>query len=138
MNKFGFCFIVFALAAQLCIEASLLQINQETLLTDTNGVINLSQIASLTVNKQVKIYRSDGTVYTGRVTEIEETPSHYKVFGTISNIPDSYFGFSLISGGTFVGAIVEKTTDHIYTAEFSLDHKGFILLRSFKYSRPGA
>lgn len=138
MKKHHILFIAFAAVAQFYIEASLLQINQETLLTDTNGVINVKQVASVEVGKQVKIYRTDGVSYSGNVTAIEESTDHYKVYGTITSVPDTYFGFSLIKGGTFVGAVVEKTNERTYVAEFSLDHKGFILLRSFKYQRPGA
>lgn len=138
MKKHHFLFMAFAAALQLYIEASLLQLNQETLLTDTNGVINVKQITSVEVGKQVKIYRTDGVSYTGNVTSIEESPSHYKVYGAITSVPDTYFGFSLIKGGTFVGAVVEQANERTYVAEFSLDHKGFVLLRSFKYQRPGA
>jgi hypothetical protein len=138
MKKAHILFISFAAIAQLYIEASLLQINQEVLLTDTTGVINVRQISSVEVGKQVKIYRTDGVAYTGKVTEIEESSTSYKVYGTITNVADAYFGFSLIKGGTFVGAVVEQASNSTYVAEFSLEHKGFILLRSFKHDRPGA
>lgn len=112
-----------------------LQLEQESYLTDKNGVAIPEQIIRLKVGKTVRIYRPDGFCYGGEVTEIEEAEGLFKVYGNVLNAEGVRFGFALAKGGKFAGAIIDKANDTVYVLEFSAEHKGFILRRSYKYDK---
>jgi hypothetical protein len=115
-----------------------LQLETETYLTDTQGVASAKQMITVPVGKLVRIYRTDGFYYTGQVTEVEESDTHFKIYGKVLNVEDTQFGFVLAKGGVFAGAVVEKEKEKTYVLEFSEAHKGFVLVRSTKYNKPGA
>ena len=50
---------------------SSLKLDQETHLTDTNGVLNPKMLLGLIPSNQVKIYLTDGTVLNGLIKETE-------------------------------------------------------------------
>ena len=110
-----------------------LKLATEKYFTDTNGVFHISQLISAPVGNLVRIYRTDGDYYTGQITEIEETPEYFKIYGNVLNKDNTQFGFALAKGGIFAGAIVEKGKDRVYTVEFSIAHKGFILQRAQRF-----
>lgn len=115
-----------------------LRIEGETQLTDKVGVVLPEQVIKLPVGKLVTINRVDGFVYHGQVTEIEEGPDFYKVFGKILNSEDAGFGFAINKGGYFSGAIRERQANVTYVLEFNPTYKGFIFVRSFKHDKPSA
>lgn len=115
-----------------------LQLDEESYLTDNHGVFNPKQIINTPIGRSVKIYRTDGFCYSGKITDIEEASDTYKIYGTVNNVQNSGFGFVLAKGGIFAGAVVEKDNSKTYTLEFSEAHKGFVLMLSAKYNRPGA
>jgi hypothetical protein len=115
-----------------------LQLDQEAPLTDKNGVVILSQIINVPIGKSVLIYRTDGFCYKGTITEIEQGDNHYKLYGKINNVDETSFGFVMVKGGNFAGAILEGKTTKTYVLEFNLDYKGFIFVRSNKYDKPSA
>lgn len=112
-----------------------LKLNQEIFLTDTNGVVNPKTVMLLQVGDNVKVYRPDGTLYTGLVTETKEGDDTLQIFGKFNNVQDVSFGFVLAKGGVFAGAIVDTKNDKTYTLELSVPHKGYIFLYSFKYEK---
>lgn len=113
-----------------------LQLDEESLFTDKTGILIPDQIIKTPIGRLVKIYRTDGFCYSGRVTSIEEGDGFYKIYGSINNVENAQFGFALIKGGIFAGAIIERKDPKIYSVEFSESHKGFILLRNYKYEIP--
>ena len=113
-----------------------LQLAEETYLTDSYGVISPLQISKAELGRLVKIYRTDGFCYAGRVTSIEESDSAYKVYGEIHNVKNTHFGFVLAKGGVFAGAVVEIDSGKTYVAELSEAYKGFVLQLSNKYDKP--
>jgi hypothetical protein len=115
-----------------------LQLDQEAYFTDVHGKADPGIIANTPVGKSVRIYRTDGFCYTGVVTEIEDSETHFKIYGTINNVPTGRFGFVLAKGGIFAGAIVEEEKEQTYVLEFSPAHKGYVLLRTTKYNKPQA
>lgn len=108
-----------------------LKLDEETYFSDTLGVFNPQQVCDAEIGRLVRMYRTDGFCYTGRVTETEQTEKHYKVYGTINNVDNTQFGFVLAKGGIFAGAIVENDTQITYVLKLSEAHKGFILVKSF-------
>lgn len=126
------------LNAGLTLELPKLTLHMQVILSDDHGVILPRQVAILKTGDQVKFCRPDKTEYTGIVTEIQETPEHLKIFGKLTNDPNTGFGFGLSKGGVFAGAIVSENSDEIYTLEFSMEHKGYIFLKSFLHKKQGA
>lgn len=112
-----------------------LSINSYIILSDNQGVVIPKQVAILTPGDMVKFLRTDGTLYTGKITEVEETPNHIKIFGECDNFENVSFGFALVKGGVFAGAVVSKDGKDVYTLEFSNEHKGYVFLRTFKYNK---
>jgi hypothetical protein len=135
--------LLLSLGSQTPLEASIkeqLKLQQETFLTDTNGVILVKAVLGLKVGDIIRIYRTDGYSYTGRVTEITEThapedPS-IRISGIINNVSGAQFGFGAAKGGMFAGAIIEPDKEFIYALELSESHKGYIFLPTTKYSKP--
>lgn len=110
---------------------SSLKLNQETYLTDTNGILNPKMLLGLIPSNSVKIYFTDGTVLTGLVKETEIFNNEiYKVFGEITNKNNVGFGFVLTKEGTFAGAIVFRDTNETYVVKYSEELKEFILVKS--------
>lgn len=112
-----------------------LQLAEEEYLTNEHGVVIPAQVAKLEIGRAVKFFRTDGFCYSGRVTEIEESDNHYKVYGTINNKENTQFGFAMIKGGVFAGAVIEKTEGPVYVLEFSEAHKGYVFVRSYKHEK---
>lgn len=110
-----------------------LQLKQETFLTDTNGIVNAAAIVNVSLGSLVKICRTDGFTYSGKITEIEESTEFYKIYGSVLNVEDTQFGFVIAKGGVFAGAVVEKKNKKTYVLELSIPHKGYILILSSKY-----
>jgi hypothetical protein len=98
-------------------------------------VVSPEQVANVPVGKLVCIYLPTGACYHGQITEIEESSEHYKVYGKIFDKEDSSFGFALVKGGHFAGAIVHRKENITYAMEFSKEHKGYIFLRSTQYDK---
>ena len=114
-----------------------LQLEQESMLTDKNGIILFSQIIKVPVGKSILIYRPDGFCYKGIVTEIEEGDGFFKIYGKLHNV-DAGFGFVMHKGGNFAGAIKEHKNLKTYVAEFDVLRKGFVFVYSTKYDKPSA
>ena len=112
-----------------------LRINQEVYLTDTQGIVNPKTVSVLQVGDNVRIYRPDGTLYIGLVTETKEEEGSLRIYGKINNVEDTQFGFAFATGGHFAGAIIERKNDRIYALELSEAHKGFIFLYTTKYDK---
>jgi hypothetical protein len=112
---------------------SKLAIDQELFLSDKNGVVKAAAIAKAAAGTMIKLYKTDGTFYTGVVSLVKEDNEAFEIQGTINNCNAS-FGFKLIKGGSFVGAVVEHEAKKTYVLEFSLPHKGFILVQTLKYN----
>lgn len=115
-----------------------LQLAEETYLTDSNGVISPPQVAKAEIGRLVRIYRTDGFCYTGRITSIEESDEAYKVYGDINNVKNTHFGFVLAKGGIFAGGVVEIDNKKTYVAELSEAFKGYVLQLSNKYDKPSS
>jgi len=108
-----------------------LKIDQETYLTDTNGVLNPKMILGLIPSNAVKIYLTDGTVLNGLVKETENNNNEiFKIFGDITNKENAGFGFVLTKDGIFAGAVVYRNTDETFTVKWSDELKAFILVKS--------
>lgn len=142
LEKLKFSIIVASLALPLSLGAGLtsqtsavpgfkLKINEELYFSDKTGVFLLDQVGSSEIGRLVKIYRTDGFCYSGRITEIEESETIFKVYGAINNVDNTQFGFVMAKGGIFVGAVVEKTSGTTYVLELNEQAKGFVLVRSF-------
>lgn len=142
LEKLKFSIIFATLSLPLSLDAGLasqtttvpgfkLKLNEELYFSDKNGVFLLDQVCGAEIGRQVKIYRTDGFCYSGRITEIEESETIYKVYGTVSNVDNTQFGFVMAKGGIFAGAVVEKTAGTTYVLELDEHAKGFVLVRSF-------
>jgi hypothetical protein len=114
-----------------------LSLEQEIYISDTNGVINASNIIRLKPTDNIKFYLSDGTELVGLVKETQEyNKEMFKVFGDIQNKPNSGFGFVLAKEGVisnegiFAGAVVFRDTDETYTLQYSEAAKGYLLIKS--------
>lgn len=127
---------VAGLVAEQKVAGFKLQLEEEVYLSDPSGVLILKQMMGVQIGRLVRIYRTDGAYYQGRVTEIEETDTAYKIYGTIHSVEGAKFGFVLAKGGVFAGAVVEIKSQVVYAVEFSEAHKGFILMRTHKYDKP--
>lgn len=112
-----------------------LSLNQETYLTDKNGLVNPTAVAGLVVGSMVRIYRTDGTIYTGIITETIEEKDSLRIYGRANNAENTSFGFAMAKGGIFAGAIIEHNSETIYSLEFSEMHKGYIFLYTTKYDK---
>ena len=112
-----------------------LQLAEEEYLTTEYGVVIPAQVAKLEIGRAVKFYRTDGFCYRGRINEIEEAETYYKVYGSINNKENTQFGFAMVKGGIFTGAVVEKEGGVVYVLEFSDAHKGYVFVRSFKHEK---
>jgi hypothetical protein len=112
-----------------------LSLDQEHHITDSHGVVIPGQLVYAKTGATVSIKRTDGFVYVGKITDIQEEEGSFKVYGEMDNVENAFFGFSILKGGVFAGAIVEKTANKTYVLEFSLEHKGYIFLRSLKYDQ---
>jgi hypothetical protein len=110
-----------------------LKIDQELFLSDTNGVVKAAAIAKAAAGTMIKLYKTDGTFYTGIVNLVKEDNDSYEIQGSINNCNAS-FGFKIAKGGTFIGAVVEHDVKKTYVLEFSLPHKGFVLVYNLKYN----
>jgi hypothetical protein len=113
-----------------------LRLDIEDFLTDQQGVVSPERIAKTQTGRLVSIYRTDGFCYKGQITSIEEGEGYLKVFGNVVNSSDISFGFYLVKGGHFAGAILDKKENITYVLEFSAVHKGYIFVRSTKYDKP--
>ena len=110
---------------------SSIKIDQETYITDTNGVLNPKMLLGLIPSNLVKIYLIDGTVLNGIVKETENFNNEmFKVFGEITNKKNAGFGFVLTKEGVFAGAVVFRDTDETHTVKYSEELKEFILVKS--------
>ena len=118
------------------IEARSLNLERETYFTDTTGKALPERMIKIQVGKLVRIYRTDGFHYTGKITEIDESNNYFKIYGVVFNVPDTQFGFVMSKGGVFAGAVVEPDKDYAYVLEYSDIHKGFVLVKSTKYNKP--
>ena len=110
-----------------------LSLDQEIHLSTKDGVIKAAAIARTGAGSYVKFYRPDGSFYTGIVNLLKEEDGIFEIQGTITNCKAN-FGFKIAKGGIFVGAVVEHEAKKTYVLEFSLPHKGFILVESIKYN----
>jgi hypothetical protein len=115
-----------------------LKLNQEAFLTDSQGIINVKAVSILQVGDSIKLFRTDGTLYTGRVVTTEESEGILRIMGVMNNAENTEFGFVLAKGGIFAGAIVDKKNSKTYAIELSEPHKGFIFLLTNKYDKPVA
>jgi hypothetical protein len=127
--------VIRPILAVLCLACMGLTLDQEYQITDSFGVVIPGQLVYAKAGNTVKIKRTDGFVYTGKITDIQEEEGSFKVYGQIDNVDDSFFGFSIAKGGVFAGAIVERAANKTYVLEFSLEHKGYIFLRTLKYDK---
>lgn len=115
-----------------------LRLDQEAYFTDLHGKADPNIIVHTPIGKSVRIYRTDGFCYTGTVTEIDESGSHFKIYGVINNVAQTKFGFVLAKGGVFAGAVIEYENECTYVLEFSAAHQGYVLCRSTKHNKPRA
>ena len=110
---------------------SYLKLDQETYLTDTNGILNPKMLLGLIPSNQVKIYLTDGTVLNGLVKETETINNEiYKVFGEITNKNNVGFGFVLTKDGIFGGAVVFRDTDETFAVKYNEEAKSFTLVKT--------
>jgi hypothetical protein len=110
---------------------SSLKLDQETYLSDTNGILNPKMLLGLIPSNQVKIYLTDGTVLNGIVKETDIFNNEtYKVFGEITNKNNVGFGFVLTKEGIFAGAVVFRDTDEVFAVKYSEEAKAFTLVKS--------
>jgi hypothetical protein len=112
-----------------------LRLDIEDFLTDKQGVASAERVANTQVGRLVSIYRTDGYCYKGQITSEEEGEGYFKVFGKVLNSPDITFGFYIVKGGHFAGAILDKKENTTYVLEFSPAHKGYIFVKSTKYDK---
>lgn len=110
-----------------------LKLDQETYLTDTNGLANPNTIIASKPGDTVRIYFTDGTYFTAIV---KETTMHeqgiFKIFGEMTKPANTGFGFVLTRDGTFAGAIVQRTGNIVHQLMFDESANGYI----FKYVKP--
>jgi hypothetical protein len=110
---------------------SSLKLDQEVQLTDMHGVLNPKMIMNLIPSNNIKIYLADGTVLTGMVKETSmENNQVFKVFGEMSNRPNTGFGFVITKDGVFAGAVVFRDTEETHTVKYSEEAKGYVLVKS--------
>lgn len=113
-----------------------LNLNEDGLsLTNPNGKLNTAVLASLKIADKLIIKRADGFVYKAEITQIEESPDYYKIWGKMYSQDETFFGITLNRGGILAGAISEFKTGKVYVLEFSQLHEGFIFLYSTLHSK---
>lgn len=104
-----------------------LKLDQETYLTDAQGVANPNTIIRLIPGNTVRIYLTDGTFFTAMV---KETAMHsegvFKAFGEILQPKNSGFGFVLSKDGIFAGAIVNRDSGQTFKLQYSEVHQGYV------------
>lgn len=109
---------------------SSLKLDQETYISDTNGVLNPKILIGLVPSNLIKIYLTDGTVLNGLVKETEIFNNEiFKVFGEITNKKNTGFGFVLTKDGIFAGAVVYRDTEETYEVKYSDDLEAYILVK---------
>lgn len=107
-----------------------LKLNQETFLTDKNGVFMPSSLLKLIPGNAIKIYLTDGTELNGLVKSTEVSNGEiFKIFGEMTNKNDTGFGFVLTKDAIFAGAVVFRDTDTTYAVSYDEFRKGFVLTR---------
>lgn len=110
---------------------SSLKLDQETHLTDNFGILNPKMIINLIPSNNIRICLADGTILSGVVKETNmENNEVFKIFGEITNKPNTGFGFVLTKDGIFAGAVVFRDTEETHTVQFSEEAKGYILVKS--------
>lgn len=115
-----------------------LQLQLETHLTNLQGVVSPTQLASVKVGDYVTIYRPDGFCYKAQITDVEEGSGFLKIWGKANNSEETTFGFVMQSGGILAGAILERKTDTAYVLELDLEHKGYVFKFTNQYKKPSA
>lgn len=104
-----------------------LKLDQETYLTDTQGLANPNTIITSKPGDTVRIYFVDGTYYTAIIKETNMTSDGvFKIFGEMTNPGNTGFGFVLTKTGIFAGAIVRRTEDITYQLLYDEQAKGYI------------
>lgn len=107
-----------------------LKLNQETFLTDKNGVFMPSSLLKLIPGNAIKIYLTDGTELNGLVKSTEVSNGEiFKIFGEIINKNNTGFGFVLTKDAIFAGAVVFRDADTTYAVSYDEFRKGFVLTR---------
>ena len=107
-----------------------LKIDQETFLTDKNGVFITSSVLGLVPGNAVKIYLTDGTELNGLVKSTEFSNGQvFKVFGEIVNKNNTGFGFVLTKDAIFAGAVVFRDSNISHTINYDELRKGFVLVK---------
>jgi len=106
-----------------------LQLEQETYLSDKNGVLYANSILKLIPSSSIILYLPDGTEIKGMIKEVQiDNNEKISVYGDVTNKQNTGFGFILNSKGVFAGAVVFRDTEITYTVQYSVPHKGYILL----------
>jgi hypothetical protein len=107
-----------------------LKLDQETFLTDKNGVFMPSSLLKLIPGNVIKIYLTDGSELNGLVKTTEVYNGElFKIFGEITNKNDTGFGFVLTKDAIFAGAVVFRSEDITYAVSYDEFRKGFVLTR---------
>lgn len=98
-----------------------ISIEQQIPVTDETGRANPNFVIGLKPNDLVKIYIDNGTtVLTGIVKQTEiQNGEICKVFGEITNKPNTGFGFAVVKSGIFAGAVVFRDEDIKYVLEIN-------------------
>lgn len=117
------------------IKAGTLQLNPETFLTYTTGVVIPSAVIDTKVGQFVCIYLMDGTCYKGQITEIEAQNDTLKIYGKCFNPDGAVFGFGMNKKGDFGGALIDKKSKKTYGLEFSADAKGYVFMYDNRYNK---
>lgn len=117
------------------IRAGKIQLNPETALTLTTGIVIPKAVIDAEVGQFISIYLIDGTCYKGEITEVQAKDDILKVYGKSTSHEEVYFGFAINSKGTFGGAIVDKKNHKTYGLEFSPEIKGYVFLFTNQYNK---
>jgi hypothetical protein len=104
-------------------------------LTNPDGKLNTAILANIKTADKIIIKRADGFVYKAEITQVEESPDYFKIWGKMYNQEETFFGITLNRGGILAGAISEFKTGKVYVLEFSQLHEGFIFLYSTLHSK---
>lgn len=107
-----------------------IQIDTFKFLTDKNGSFLPEQLFQVPIGSKVKIYRTDGFCYEGKVLQIDKSSEMYKIVGTFDNCKDAGFGIAILSNGTCHGTILERDKNEKYMLEFSAAHKGWVFMKT--------
>jgi hypothetical protein len=107
-----------------------LKLDQETFLTDKNGVFIANNVLKLIPGNAIKIYLTDGTELNGLVKSTELLNGQvFKVFGEIVNKNNTGFGFVLTKDAIFAGAVVFRDSNVTYAIAYDELRKGFTLVK---------